>query len=548
MTEESKSVQANNNPIRRPLFRKTTFENLNGTFGNGHANGKRATVSVRISHVDSLIYVEKQNGSNEVVGFQNPETGYFVTNIHQGGPSAKNTHNEFRKLAVEYAEDAVDRKIEELRQLHDEDKNKYASLYKPLPQIVSELSSYLDDRTDFYIDLDKQINVLHSNALPNVNEYVAFEGEDIAPNKYVTTSVNYFDPQEQELTDDQRRVVDHLLDVFVSDENKQILSWYFGAMLCNLPVGNNNISRLLIVTSARGGSGKSTLMSGLVNALLGDQYSDIKSNFDDVFSRNNRFGASQINPVRFIMYNEAEFNDGSSELHDFTGLNVSDIKTLTTDGQYGYERKYAQKTTGSIHSFQAILTNHAPELANTSTASALSRRLIAVFVNSSSMAKKGRILGLTSEHSIAEYIQQHVQAFANYFVDYYKHHETQWREVDYTYQDIDEAISDATDALLSEATAKPGALKATRYDSVIRTIAKEELYDETAIDNFLKYLEAAAHDDKDNAVRLDDGNIYIDSRKGFFADHGVGALRDKINTIFRPEKKFSTRRFKLKYK
>lgn len=71
--------------------------------------------------------------------------------------------------------------------------------------------------------------------------------------------------------------------------------------------------------------------------------------------------------------------------------------------------------------------------------------------------------------------------------------------------------------------------------------------DNQVVEDFIQYLVNAIMDENDNSVRVENGRIYIDSRKKFFAQHGVGELRKPLNKLIGTTKKFSARYFDMKY-
>ena len=230
--------------LRVPLFRTADFRNLNA------GSKKPAFVSVRIiiDH-DDLIYVEKTGSARDVIGYQDTQTGLFHVKLNAADEGVPLPHNEFRRTACQYAQDQVDAKLLELKQLQADDPEGYKKQYKPLSQIERELDYELEDRQDFYSDLDKQLAQVHSNILPTtINDRILYKDDSIddfskrvhrggAVIRHLATGrVPYLNPARHHLEPEQRQLVDDFLDVFVDSSNKQILSWYLGAMLLNLPV------------------------------------------------------------------------------------------------------------------------------------------------------------------------------------------------------------------------------------------------------------------------------------------------------------------------
>ena len=184
--------------------------------------------------------------------------------------------------------------------------------------------------------------------MPNVNEYMVF-ADDEAWNEdiYVTRRVPYKNPANRKLEKSERKIVDDFLDVFFDEYNKQAFAWYMGACLLNLPVYDERVSRLGVMTSSHGGSGKSSLMSAIMNGVFTEDFCAVKPNFDRFFLNNNRFGADSLSVKRLSIYSEADWGverDGENT-HSFDGLNVSAIKSLITDGYITKEPKFGDPAT-----------------------------------------------------------------------------------------------------------------------------------------------------------------------------------------------------------
>ena len=410
--------------MKTPLFRSVKFFNL-------HDNKKAAAISVRPYHSNTLIYVAKNGSSTDVVGYQDPETGLFVTQLRPDDVRGELTHNRFRKLAIDYAQTKIDDKLKQLSELYESDKKAYEANYKPLVKIEKELNDYMSDQQDFLVDLDKQIATFKPKPIPPVNNFLAFSDTELddagigidnyendPDHKLVTTRLPYADPKNHKINNADRLVVENFLDVFVDSYNRHILAWYFGAMLSNKRIYDDEISKMMIVSSAHGGSGKSTLINSLSAALLTNDYREMKSSFDIFFMYNNRFGGASLLPLRLLLYAEADFHDAMHSDHNFDGLNISEIKSMIADGYLSREKKYQGMRTDRMSTFQIVLTNHPPVIDN--DRKALNRRLIALVVKPSLMADKGEQLQMLSENEINRFISEHAQAFADYFVGVYQ--------------------------------------------------------------------------------------------------------------------------------
>lgn len=525
--------------IRLPLFRTATFHNI------GAKSKKDATVSTRITpSTRDLIYVRKIKSTNEIVGFIHPDNGLFVTKVRAHDTQSQLTHNAFRQLALDYAQDKVDDKLDELKAFEQDDPDAYKNLYKPLKVIEKQLSEYLADQHDFFADLDKQIAVMKSNAKPPANEYVLYNDDDIT-DILATTRVPYKNPKDGLVSEEQEKVVNDFLDVFLDDYNKLVLTWYFGAMLLNIPIYDSRISKMMVVSSARGGSGKNTLVNALSSALLTDDFREIKSSFDLFFMNNNRFGSSQLTPLRLIQYSEAEWNDVPNGLHNFDGLNISEIKSMITEGFIASEKKYEEVQMSRLSSFHIVLTNHPPKIDD--DRSALNRRLLACVIKPNRMSDKGEELGMRTEQGIIQYVQENVQAFANVCVRNFLDNEHAFSGLDYNYSEMVHDIDESERARLANVDLEDKALTELKRHDVSEVLT--EMGKRRGVD--VKRLLDAIWEEKRNPtegdIRWDGNTLYLNSAKSALVKYGtLLPLLPMLKRVYgTPKKKFGKRMFKI---
>lgn len=531
------------NNMKLPLFRTVYFNNIFSS------SKKQATVSVRLTRSkEDLFYVKKAQSSTEVIGYKDPDTSLFMTKLRSDDTKSNLTHNMFRDLAWRYAEKEVTQKLKELKEIYDVNEDEYHKIYKPIAKIEQELSEYLLDKHDFFVDLDKQIAVVKSNLRPHVNEYLLFKDDKINDDMFATIRLNYKNPQHQTLDDEQRELVDTFLNVFVDKYNKRVLSWYFGAMLCNLPIYDERISKLLIVSSARGGSGKNTLINSLTNALLTDAFREIKSSFDTFFLLNNRFGSSQILPLRLIQYSEAEFNDVPHGTHNFDGLNISELKSMISEGYIASEKKYADMQTTRLSSLQVVLTNNPPVIDK--DREALNRRLLALIVNPSRMSEKGEQLGMTSEQKIYEFVEDNVQAFANYFVSIFHENEYAFTQLDYNH---DETVNDIVEGDKKHATEMDldnASLKELQHNDIVDSLVELARRKSLDISKLLLAIQEEKNTPHRQDIRWEKDVLYLNSKKDLFLEYGsLLPLRNLLKSVYgEPVKKFGQRMYRLEVK
>lgn len=470
------------------------------------------------------------NGIRTVTRFRDFNTGLIVANVHADGMRAqyRSVMQEFQKQVMDACRGLLDNFIEKLKMCID------STQFKSIQQIQHE--GYMSCDTGIFVFKQIKHQLKRSNVKYSINQYLVFSDITIT-DQLATYRLPYKDPSKQELTQEQKDLVERFLSVFVTRTNMNILSWYLGATLMNVPLYHANISKMLVVSSAGGGCGKNTLFGALSSALFTDNYRDIKPEFDDVFDKTNRFGAGDLLNVRYIQYNEANFSSSDQNVHDFSGLAVSEIKSLISDGYVSRERKFADVINNKVSSMQVVLTNNFPEIDEKRTD--LTRRLLALTIKADRMEIKGRKLGLNSETEIYEFVKDNVQAFANYFASYYMNHKRQYTNTDYDAHDALESISD---------TAKIEADKAKKQEEKIKNALRTSpldgfklLADSLGVDAS-KLLWHILNNDS-NDVRICDGKLYINRAKRFFDEMELSAMRTQLIKLVPVEKKFRQNMF-----
>lgn len=466
------------------------------------------------------------NGIRTVTRFRDFNTGLIVANVHADGMRAqyRSVMQEFQKQVMDACRGLLDDFIEKLKMCID------STQFKSIQQIQHE--GYMSCDTGIFVFKQIKHQLKRSNVKYSINQYLVFSDTTIT-DQLATYRLPYKDPAKQELTQEQKDLVERFLSVFVTRINMNILSWYMGATLLNVPLYHANISKMLVVSSAGGGCGKNTLFGALSSALLTDNYRDIKPEFDDVFDKTNRFGAGDLLNVRYTQYNEANFSSSDQNVHDFSGLAVSEIKSLISDGYVSRERKFADVINNKVSSMQVVLTNNFPEIDEKRTD--LTRRLLALTIKADRMEIKGRKLGLNSETEIYEFVKDNVQAFANYFASYYMNHKRQYTNIDYNAQDALGSISD---------TAKIEAEKTKKQEEKLQNLLANDpikglksLADSLCLD-VTKLFEYIKNNNSDD-VRVYDGKLYINRSKRFFDDIELLSMRNQLLKLVPVEKKFS---------
>lgn len=521
----------------RPLFRDVTFANL-------AKSKKPATVSVRIyGNQDDLVYVQNKGNKNMIVGYTDPATGLFHSDIKDAQTSNKRHHpyTDYRNAAAAFAEKAIDTKIEELSRLEQKDSAKYSNQYKPLKQIENELSDYLTDKHEFYADIQKQVNGLISRQLPHINEYLVYKDDVLDGSQLVTDYVPYNNPMKQTVTNEQIQLVDKVLDVFFDQENKSRFMWYFGAVCSNIDLQDTTITKVLLITSTHGGSGKSTLINALADNVITSPYVQIDSGFDKNFRAGDKFSTSNLPTCRLGIYSEAYFNgETRSDLpHDFSGLEQSEMKSWITEGYVANEKKYADKQIAYLTGLQVLLTNHPPEIDPKRVD--LSRRFLGVLIKSGDMArKKAKQLGMDKTQFEA-YIKTHAQAFANVFVDAYQKNPTKYQSYVYSTDRMATRIQQEELSALQKQTETSE--YATDPLSTITALCNEIGIDASRLLSVI-ILSKTQHQRDD--IRWLDDTLYLSSKRAFYVEFGVAELREELHKLCGGNvKKFSQRMFEL---
>lgn len=494
-------------------------------------------ITLNIMHSKNLT-VASVDRTRAVVSFRDFHTGLIVANTRKVGNNVqyRSVMQEFQKQVMQACREELDNVIEVLRQ--DEQKNPaaYAENFKPTKQIESEGYDSCADGLFVFKQIKQQIGLIGPMAPCEVNQYLVFDDTTIT-DQLATYRLPYKDPLKQELTQEQKDLVERFLSAFVTRTNMNILSWYMGATLMNVPLYHANISKMLVVSSAGGGCGKNTLFGALSSALFTDNYRDIKPEFDDVFDKTNRFGAGDLLNVRYTQYNEANFSSSDQNVHDFSGLAVSEIKSLISDGYVSRERKFADVINNKVSSMQVVLTNNFPEIDEKRTD--LTRRLLSLTIKADRMEIKGRKLGLNSETEIYAFVKDNVQAFANYFASYYMNHKRQYTNTDYDAHDALEAIAD---------TAKIEADKAKKQEEKLqKLLANDPIKGLKSLADYLcldatKLFEHIKNNDS-NDVRVCDGKLYINRSKRFFDNIELLSMRNQLLKLVPVEKKFRQNMF-----
>lgn len=488
--------------------------------------------------VNGLVYTSKKQGLN-VLAFVHPETGVLVIDeTIKTGRRVMTPHQQYHELAVNYCKEQFNKLCVKIEALSQADKDSILSV----DSLKGKAKSWFDtDIFKFYKDLHSKLSQLPVVGVPLYNEYARYAGESYDVNKLSSVILPYSNP----LVNLGRNTdhIDKFMDVFFEEEDKDVFSWYMGAVMSNVELQNENMSKLLFVHGPSG-CGKSSLVLGLGKELLTNELIHIASEFDSYFSLNNRFSTSSVSSRRLSIYNESTWgyveNGEKVNRHNFYGLNATSIQTLITDGYIDSEAKYEKKETTIKSGLHVILTNYIP--VTTSDCDALRRRLLPCMMKPSSMFEKATELNLDGS-KFRKYIRDNALDFAVYFVNKYRDLKNKYRHYVYDHNDYQSLMEDIEIETKQYNTDMEKELKDASeigFNKLIETL-DEKGFD---IDTLVYDMEF----NESNDIKCDENVLYINSSKVYFSSISKDGsrLRDMFKSIYNtPVKKYGKRMFAI---
>lgn len=438
-----------------PLVSNVAFKNL------GSKSKYPAKLDLRLANnMHGFVYFMRSSGnSKKLEGFRDPDTSLFVTtkNLKEhasiNSRLSSNGYEDHATSAIhvlvtrlqKYAHKAISDEVKALRAQMSQNPEAFLESYKDIGDIESELYDYVENPRRFMADIYAQLRNLPSLDLPKLNEFICYADDSIV--KAPTTSILPFkNPENQELTQDQKDLVDHFLSVFFDDENLSIFSWMMGAIFCNKSIHDENISRFFLLYSRNGGVGKSTLVKLITDGLLCFDYAAETTEFDRYFLLGDRFSSSSLAHSRLVVYDEAVFNGplDKENMHNFHGLNEDAIKSFATNGHLAVEEKFQPLTMDVFNNIHLILTNFLPVIpANRYD---LGRRFLDCRMKPTAMQDKAKQLNNMTVTQMVDYVKKNGQAFINYFADSYKQDPYRFSKYAYRYDASETESQDAEDA------------------------------------------------------------------------------------------------------
>lgn len=448
-------------------------------------------------------------------------------------------HHQFQMLAFTFAAHAIQDYIRDITSLSPNELQALA--IKPVNQIIMELNQFFEDGTALYKNISEELTYLHTPSVPQANHFMAF-ADDQNPEYMVTGRVPY--PNPMNYLDMDTRLVNRFLDAFFDETNKARFAWYMGAALRNIRVDDPSVSKMLMMTSAHPGSGKSTLVTALSNALFTKTFSTINGDFDEHFSRDNRFSSESLVNTRMNVYLEAEFGaptkDGNN--HDFNQMKVSAIKTMITDGYMGTEEKYERRKSQRAFGFHTILTNHPAQI--TEETDALRRRILPCLVKASSMEEKARALGLFGQKTFETWVQDHALEFAVYFVRYHMEHAYDYSEFLYNSKAFIREINYYKTRGAYQLD--PLALMQRNSDNIFGMLSVLKDHYDFDLDAFITTVKETVPGISYGDIRITNNTLYLNSAVKFLRQFtkSPDMVRDVLVEVYgAPEKKYQKDRF-----
>lgn len=404
---------------------------------------KAATINAELTDdPNNPIYFVSGSGNNKhLMGYKDSATGLFVTDTSLNDKRLDGIKlpyttaiGSLRYRLYNESLGVIEAEMKTLCKLYKKNKKAYTEQYKDPDQIEAELMKYIRSSVTFMPGIYKQLRAMPDTKLPQLNEYIAYSDDSLA-DKNVTEQLDFKNPVNQKLTQEQKDLVEKFLSVFFDEDNLSTFSWYMGAVFANCEIEDDRISRYLLLYSKSGGVGKSTIMNIMGDALLTSTYYSTVPEYDRYFVNGDRFSAAELPLKRLVIYDEAVFNGPTDHenMHNFKGLNENAIKTFATSGKLNTEGKFKALGVTKYHNMHVILTNFVPNVPE--YRKDISRRFIDCQLIPTSMVTKSRQLqGMTTPQMI-EYVHKHGQAFINYFYNKFKSNTYQFE--DYVYSVLD---------------------------------------------------------------------------------------------------------------
>ena len=502
---------------------------------------KPVEVQVRINFDSPDIFLAPGQKPT-IEGYIDPSTQLLVTGKYTPpGEVEINPHYMYMKMAQDYAKVECANFLSHIASLTPE---QYAEEgYKKPEKLREQIRDALSDDVKMWANLTKELSLLRTLPLPEANSEIVFEDEDIA-NRVITQKVPYSKPQPK-----YHEHIADFLSVFFNDEDAEYFAWYLGAMLLNKSMSDYTVSKMVVMSSAQGGAGKSTLITTLAKHVFTPTFTAVIADYDTFFLSDSRFTTADLPTKRLTIFLEAEWGKPVRDVHnhDFHGMNTNTIKAVVADGYLDTEKKHGQRRTNVVRGGHIVLSNYMPRISKHNEA--LKRRILPIIVKPTKMIDKVRELGLVGS-KFDEYVKEHAKEFAEHFMFIYETYPT--LVVDYIYEP-----SDYIKEIDSTTTTSD-----MRFD---KKALDEYMQNRYSLNTLLDYIESLGvditklkedinnpSDTKYSNVRVDKNAVWINSSIRYMKE--VTSDYELVSHILRhcfglPQVKYNKRRYKcIRYK
>lgn len=505
---------------------------------------KPVEIIVNINYKCTTLFM-KSTTKTTIEGFIHPTTGFLVTDTYDrkdilAGVDQKSAHRKYMDLALDYAKLRTSEFLAEIFSLSADE---YAERgYKTPSTLRLEIERALENDIKIEKNILNQLSVVRSKDMPEPNQFIVYKGEPV--DHLVTDIIPYEKPAPERHHD-----IDDFLSVFFEDEDKEYFSWYMGAILHNKSMCDHTLQKMMVVTSAVSGVGKSSLVNGLVNHVFTPTFAKAMGEYDSFFATDSRFGTSSLPSTRLLVFNEAEWGKEKKDEHphNFTGMNTSAIKSILTEGYLDEEPKYGTRQTVVKHSGQIVLSNYLPVLRTSDRA--LERRILPVIVRPTLMVDKVEQLGLFGQ-AFDDYIKDNAEKFCAYFLKVYMDNPQLVMNFIYNYKTYDKILSGERDENSAYEFSVENKLRSkNNITEVLHHIRDEYHVDtpklESAIEEHLE--DDTKHTD---LVRFADNTLWLNSSTPVLSKYTTtpDKLKEYLGIKYGATyKKYSTRRYLVPY-
>ena len=562
------------------LISNINFTNL------GAKSKRKATINLTLTMHPSvkLYYVSKSGNSTKLDGFRDPETGLFITNQsltdeimrrQEREINTEETYDDLPSSAIRalyerlyaYAQKAITQEVDDLKKQESANPEEFHKAYKPVMVIEQELRDSVNDSSKFMKSIFAQLHTMPDSELPQLNSKIAYADDDVW-HVYTTYQSPFKNPEKQDLTKDQKDLVEQFLSVFFDKENLSIFSWMMGTVFLNKPIFASNISRFFLLYSQAGGVGKSTIMKLMTDGLISQDASDSLPEFDTYFLLGDRFRSSDLSRKRLVVYDEAVFNGplDKENMHNFHGLNEAVLKAFATSGHLIVEKKFKDSKESLFRNIHFILTNFLPVIPENRTD--LGRRFLDCQLKPTSMQEKAKQLNDMTVQQMIEYVKKNGQAFINYFADSYKQDPYRFAKYVYSHVDAEQTANDAAKKQEQDKMMETQELQKLNAFDALKHLGEQANCD---VSSLLHDVLSAKPDDDylskasetQSTIRYTDvthypdihfvfdyehktAKLYLNASKSFWMSYNNGlALRELMITHYSRVKRFSQRVFEI---